>query len=135
MPPRDSIVLVDTMAIKQAHDLGCWNAMRKAFQLHSVAKCVEEATRSSRDGTVLLKRSRDDLAGELTLGTFDLKIAAELILQIGSHADLNEGERDLLAYARTLAGAWFLCGPDNGTVRAMRMLSLLDHMVSFETLA
>src|SRR5690349_8933072 len=116
MPPRDSIVLVDTMAIKQAHDLGCWNAIRKAFQLHSVAKCVEEATRSSRDGTVLVKRSREDLAAELTLGDVDLLIATDLTLQIGSQADLNDGERDLLAYARTLSGVWFLCGPDNGTV-------------------
>jgi len=135
MPPLQSIVLVDTMAIKLAHDFGCWNAIRKMFRLHSVPKCVEEATRANKDGAVLVRRSADDLAAELVLGNPDRLQVTTLTLQIGSQADLNEGEKHLLAYALTLRGVWFLCGPDNGTVRAMQILSLLDRMVSFETVA
>lgn len=123
------------MAIKLAHDLGCWNALRQAFKLHSVSKCVEEATRMNRYGKVLVHRSAEDLAAELTLGNVDSLMLATVTLKIGAHADLNEGERHLLAYALSLSGVWFLCGPDNGTVRAMQILSILDRMVSFEALA
>src|SRR4051812_19382102 len=120
------------MAIKLAHDLGCWNALRQTFRLHSVEKCIEEATRMNKDGKVLVRRSAEELAAEVTLGTVDRVTVAKVTLQIGAQADLNEGERHLLAYALTLSGAWFLCGPDTGTVRAMQILSLLDRMVSFE---
>ena len=123
------------MAIKLAHDLKCWNAFRHTFRLHSVPKCVEEATRMSKDGAILVRRSADELGAELTLGNVNRLMATTLTLQVGAQADLNEGERHLLAYALTLKDAWFLCGPDNGTVRAMHMLSLLDRMVSFEALA
>jgi hypothetical protein len=135
MVPARSIVLTDTMAIKIAHDLGCWNAIRQRYQLHSVPRCVEEATRKNKDGAVLVNRKPDELAAELTLGNPDKVATLSLTLKIGSQADLNDGERDLLAYARTLPGAWFLCGPDNGTVRAMQILTLLDRMVSLEALA
>lgn len=134
MPPANSVVLVDTMAIKVAHDLGCWNALRKMFQLHSVPKCVEEATRKNRKGDVLVKRTGDELASELTLGTVDRVELAALVLRVGPHADLNDGELELLAYALTLPEAWCLCGPDEGTVRAMRLLSKLGNMVSLESL-
>jgi len=57
-------------------------------------------------------------------------------LLVGNQTDLDEGERDLLAYARSLAkNAWWLCGPDNGTVRAMQTLRIFDRMVSLQTLA
>ena len=134
MPPRQSVVLVDTMAIKMAHDLHCWNAIRNRFQLHSVAKCVEEATRRSKSGEILVNRDAVQLSAELTLGNVDRLKMADLLLIIGNNADLHEGELHLLTYAREIPGAWFLCGPDNATVRAMKMLSLLDRMTSLESL-
>ncbi len=69
MPPRGSIILVDTVAIKGAHDLGCWNSLRKAYELHSVKKCVEEATRPNKHGARLVERHEDELAAELKLGS------------------------------------------------------------------
>jgi hypothetical protein len=122
------------MAIKVAHDLGCWNALRKKFRLHTVLKCVEEATRRNRKGHVLVDRSEEDLAAELTLGSVDRQKLVELVFRVGPQADLNEGELQLLAYALTLPNAWCLCGPDEGTVRAMRILSVLEKMVSLESL-
>lgn len=135
MLPPQSVVLVDTMAIKIAHDLNCWNALRNKYRLHSVQKCVEEATRKDHRGKVLVNRTSDDLASELTLGAVDRLMVTKLTLDIDGRADLNDGELHLLAYALTLKNAWFLCGPDNGTVRAMQILALLDRMVSFESLA
>lgn len=135
MPSPQSVVLADTMAIKVAHDLGCWNALRRAYRLHSVVKCVEEATRANRDGVRLVKRTAPELAGELVLGQVDQLMVTRLMLQVGHQTDLHEGEQHLLAYALSLRDVWFLCGPDNGTVRAMQTLSVFDRMVSLEALA
>lgn len=89
----------------------------------------------NKDGVVLVRRPAKDLAAELTLGTVDLLMVTKLTFQVGSQVDIHDGEKHLLAYALTLPGVWFLCGPDNGTVRAMQILSFLDRMVSFEALA
>ncbi len=136
MPPRGSIILVDTVAIKGAHDLGCWNSLRKAYELHSVKKCIEEATRSNKHGCQLVERREAELAAELKLGAVSPLMRATVTLRIGNRSDLDEGERDLLAYALTLpARVWWLCGPDNGTVNALQILGLLERMVTLEALA
>jgi hypothetical protein len=136
MPPRNAIILVDTVAIKGAHEAGCWNAMRKAYQLHSVSKCVEEATRPNRRGERLVSRDDKELGAEITLGAVSDLMRAKAMLRIGHRTDVDEGERDLLAYALTLpANIWWLCGPDNGTVNALQFLGLLDRMVTLEALA
>ncbi len=57
------------------------------------------------------------------------------MLTIGNRNDVDAGERDLLAYACSLKGeVWWLCGPDNGTVHAMRTLKLFERMVSLESI-
>jgi hypothetical protein len=135
-PARQSIVLVDTNAINAAHRIGCWNALRKNYQLHSVRLCVEEATRPNRHGRKLVDRPKAELAAELVLGKVDDLARAELRLAIGNRNDVDAGEAELLAYARTLPGrVWWLCGPDAGTVKAMNHLRLLDRMVALESLA
>ncbi len=136
MPPRNGIVLVDTNAIKAAHEHGCWNALRRHYQLHSVRECVDEATRPNKRGARLVEREADDLAAELTLGAPDKLAFAALVLAMGNRIDVDAGESALLAYARTLPGnVWWLCGPDKGTVGALHILGLLDRMVSLESLA
>ena len=77
------------MAIKLAHDLGCWNVLKQTFKLHSVDKCVEEATRRNKDGKVLVRRSAEELAGELTLGAVNRLSIAEVTLKIGAQADFS----------------------------------------------
>lgn len=88
----------------------------------------------NKSGQILVPRDAAELGAELTLGNVDRLKKAELLLRIGNKADLHEGELQLLTYAREMPGAWFLCGPDNATVRAMKMLSFLDRMVSLESL-
>lgn len=135
-PPRQSIVLVDTNAIKAAHHAGCWNALRKNYKLHSVRLCVEEVTRQNKKGHRLVDRPEAELMAELVIGQIDDLARAQFALLIANRNDVDEGEAELLAYARTLpARAWWLCGPDGGTVNAMHHLRLLDQMVSLEALA
>ena len=129
-------MLVDTNAIKAAHQLGCWNALRRTYLLHSVRLCVEEVTRPNKKGRRLVERPLEHLMQELVIGRVDDLARADLALTIGNRNDVDEGEADLLAYARTLPGkAWWLCGPDGGTVRALHHLRLLERMVSLEALA
>ena len=135
-PPRQSIILVDTNAIKAAHQSGCWNALRKNYKLHSVRLCVEEATRPDKRGSKLVDRPEAELAAELVLGQVNDVARADLKLAIGNRNDVDAGEAELLAYARSLPGrVWWLCGPDKGTVKAMHHLRLLERMVALETLA
>jgi len=135
LPPKATI-LADTMAIKAAHEYGLWNALRKTYDLRSVPICVQEATQPNSKGYILVRRSYKEVAAELTLGEVTPTASIALRLEVGHMSDLDAGERDLLAYARTLPpDTWWLCGPDNGTVRAMQMLRIFDRMVSLETVA
>jgi hypothetical protein len=123
------------MAIKAAHDLRCWNALRQTFQISSVAICIQEATQVNRDGHQLVARTEAEVAAEITIGPVTDQMRTALDFRIGLRADVHKGERDLLAYALTLRDAWWLCGPDNGTVRAMKVLRIFDRMISLESIA
>jgi hypothetical protein len=135
-PPLHSIILTDAMVIKAAHDYGLWNALRKNYAIHTVPICVEEATRVDSKGRILVRRPYAAIAAEVTIGAVTKAMRTDLTLIVGDQSDLDEGERDLLAYGRTLPiEIWWLCGPDNGTVRAMRTLGVFDKMVSLQSIA
>lgn len=136
MPPRGSLVLVDTVAIKAAHELGCWNALRQTYQLETVETCLAEATRPDRSGRQLVPRESTELKAELNVHGVSPLQRTTLLLLLGKQIDLDDGERDLLAYALTLGRkAWWLCGPDKATLRALHRLNLLERMVALETMA
>jgi len=64
------------------------------------------------------------------------ELQARLILNIPSAADIDLGERDLLAYAQTQARDLFLvCSPDKAGMRVAAKLGLLEQLVSLESLA
>ncbi len=135
-PTRNSIILVDTNAVKEAYNQNCWNALKNYYSLHTVQVCIEEATRTSKKGRRLVERDADDLANDFArVEAIDDLARAKLMLAIGDRNDVDPGERDLLAYACSLQGkVWWLCGPDNGTVHAMRRLKLFEQMVSLESI-
>ncbi len=135
MPPRGSLVLVDTVAIKAAHALGCWNALRKAYQLETVEKCLEEAIRVDRHGRQLVPRKAAELKTEMRIHAVSETQRANLLLAGGHRPDLDDGERDLLAHALTLGKkGWWLCGPDKATLKTLSRLNLLERMVSLESM-
>jgi hypothetical protein len=136
MPPRGALVLVDTVAIKAAHQTGCWNALRKTYRLETVAKCIEEACRFDRHGRRLVNREAEEINAEIRIREVTAIQRAAVVLQVGAHVDLDQGEHDLLAYALTLdQRLWWLCGPDKATLIALHRLHLIDRMVSLEVLA
>ncbi len=135
MPPRGSLVLVDTVAIKAAHQLGCWNALRKAYQLESVQTCLDEVTRIDAKGRQLVTRAEAELKAEIRFHAVSETQRAVLLLKVGRRLDLDDGERDLLAHALSLGRkAWWLCGPDKATLKTLNGLNLLDRMVSLESM-
>ncbi|MDB6026073.1 MAG: hypothetical protein JWM68_2296 [Verrucomicrobiales bacterium] len=129
------MVLADTMAIKAAHDLGCWNALRNHYQLHTVSMCIHEVTCRDKSGHQLITRTPAELESEIIVVEVTDEMRVDMDFRIRLVADVHRGERDLLAYALTLRDAWWLCGPDNGTVRALQVLKLFDRMVSLEAIA
>lgn len=135
-PTRNCIILVDTNAIKEAHNQNCWNALKNRYSLHTVQECIDEATRTSKRGRRLVNREAEDLAKDFArVETISDLARAKLMLEIGNRNDVDAGERDLLAYACSLVRqVWWLCGPDNGTVHAMRTLKLFERMVSLEAI-
>jgi len=136
MPPRDSRVLVDTNAIQAAHKFGCWNGLCKYYRLETAELCIEEAVRPNRDGDRLVNRTAEDLRKDLTPHIVTGLQRAQLALALQGRVDLDDGERDLLSLANSFKGqAWWLCGPDKATLRAMSILRLLDQMCSLQLLA
>lgn len=136
MPPRNGRVLVDTNAIKAAHEFGCWNVLRGYFHLETAAYCVEEATRADRRGRRLVERTLEELRNDFVCHDVTDRDRAALALQLQGRVDLDDGERDVLATALNLVGpVWWLCGPDKATLRAMHFLNLLEKACSQESLA
>jgi len=136
MPPRRAKVLVDTNAIEAAHRYGSWNALHKYFQLETAQHCIEEALRPNRKGKRLVNRNRDDLEKEIIAHDVTDADRAVLIYKLQGRVDLDPGEMDLLSIALSIkTGAWWLCGPDKATIRAMHLMGIVDRMCSLQALA
>jgi hypothetical protein len=137
MPPRGSRIFVDTNAIYGAHRFGVWNALRNAYKLETVEKCLEEVTRMDKHGHRLVDRDRDELAAEFVVihkVTYKETLALQHVIQ--GRVDLDVGEEHLLATAwQQKHAVWYLCGPDFATVNAMHLLKIIDKMCSLESLA
>lgn len=136
MPPRHARVFIDTNAIQAAHRSGCWNALHKSYKLETAAFCLEEALRPNRKGKKLVDRSLDDLKKEVIAHDVTDAQRAVLLHALQGRVDLDDGERDLLSVAVSVkTEAWWLCGPDKATLRAMHLLGILDKMCSVQGLA
>lgn len=130
---RGALVYIDANAIAAAHAAKGWNALRNGFQLVTVAECVEEATRSDRDGRTLTGKELAVLRAELEIRPVDDVARFRLREALGTGVALDKGERDLVAAARLdPRPAWHLCGPDRASLRALHVLNLLDRMVALE---
>lgn len=131
------IVLIDTNVIIEAHRLSCWDHLSKTFELHTVAKVLEETQNgynSRRSETIdygSLKQSfhyvHDVTQQELLVCNMEHPNARIL--------ELDPGERDLIAYATSLGkNCWLLCSPDKAAMRTSHSLGCLDNIVSLEAL-
>jgi hypothetical protein len=125
------IVLVDTNVVLEAHRTGCWVPLAGYFDLHTVAKVVEETQ------TGYQNRDPEHWIDEATLRiqlahveAIDNTQRVSFNMRHG-HPTLDDGERDLLIYAEALGGsAWLLNSPDMAAVRFAHRVGWLDRLVS-----
>jgi len=129
-------VLVDTNVIIEAHRTNCWNAIVGHLKIDTVLTCVRECERGNQ-------RRRDYIPvdTEAIIRTIDPKKVddiqmAKFVLTYPGSADLDPGEKALLAYAASLPETDFLiCSPDRACLNAIYDLGLIERYVSLELLA
>lgn len=134
-PGKNGVVLLDTNVIIEAHRVSCWKALSNFFRLQTVRRCIQEATDTrGRHRPGYVEVPMDSLEGRI--GIFDVTAAeiAQLQFRAPNVYDLDDGERDLLAYACKCDATWVLASPDHAVVQAMKVLKMLDRFVSLEAL-
>ncbi len=142
MVPRGSKVFIDANAIAGAHGTGCLRAIAAVYRLHSTDLCIEEATRRNWFGQKLVCAEPGELKRLIRSCAMSEDEAAQLDFLIEGAVDLHAGEKGLLTLALAEGdAAWWLCGPDAGTLRALHHLAMhdqfcsMDRMCALETLA
>lgn len=134
MIPAQQHVLVDTNVIIEAHRTRCWGALVVRYGMDTVCRCVEECeTGNRRRNTVEVDTAR--LSAELMPKVVTPSMILTLAQRLGGKVDLDPGEKELLAYALTLADCWIVTSPDKAAVRAGHLLGVVDRFVSLEELA
>ena len=130
-------VLIDSNAIIEAHRLRCWPNLLAFFSVETVDMCARECA----SGTQQLHQEYvpvDTNALRESTSVHDVTDAMriELICREASAADLDDGEKDLLAYAISLpTNVYLICSPDKACMKVAAKLGLLDRLVSLQALA
>jgi len=128
-------VLVDTNVIIESHRQGCWPALVGKFALDTVQKCVEECATGNQRSRNPVHVDTEALRQSLDPKNVTAADIAALIMTCPDAADLDDGEKELLAYAMTFQEkVYLLCSPDRACVRIAYLLGLIDCYVSLEEL-
>jgi hypothetical protein len=130
-----SHVLLDTMVIIEAHGVGCWRAMLSHYRLDTVEKCMEECASGDQMRREYVPIDVQALQTDISPKSVAPGDLAKFTLQYPGAMDLDEGERELMAYALTLeSGSYFICSSDRACLRAGFTLGMKDSFVSLEEL-
>jgi len=129
-----SHVLADTMVIIEAHRTNCWRLLVNNFKMDTVEKCVEECETGNQrirnpvpvDITTLIRDLHPRKVGLHELTSF--------ILKYPEAQSLDPGEKELLTYAMTVSGAFYICSPDKMCMRVGHMLGIVDSFISLQEL-
>jgi hypothetical protein len=131
---RGSIVLIDANAIIEAHRVRIWNALSKAFEIHTVEKVVmetQEGAHNRHEGNNIVET---ELRTSLAYVHPVTEAERAVVHAIAGGVLLDDGELDLLAYAHTLGASkvWLLNSPDKASVRYCHQRKWQDSVVSLE---
>lgn len=134
MIEHSALILLDTNVIIEATRVGCWKSLVGHYRMKTVEKCVEECATGNQ-------RSRNPVPVDTILLSKQLdpkKVGpperAALFSRCPLADDLDDGEKDLLAYAITLDNVYYVSSPDRKCIRVGYYLGILDSFVSLETL-
>jgi hypothetical protein len=131
-PPKHSRIFMDTNAIAAAVAVNQWHNLKQNYKIETVRMCVEEALRANRHGQVLVDIPEDKFGQGIKVHEVDDRLRFELIQR--GVPDLDDGEKDLLAFAQKERDYWWLCGPDKAAIRALHLIGKLERSVSLERL-
>lgn len=135
MVNEGSRVLLDTMIIIEAHGAGCWRALLGHYRLDTVQKCMEECASGDQMRRAYVPIDVHELQVDISPKPVAPKDLVKFTLQYQGAMDLDEGERELMAYALTLeSGSYFICSSDRACLRAGFTLGMKDLFVSLEEL-
>lgn len=132
MVEADVNILMDTMVIIEAHRVGAWKAMVNKFHIETVNQCVQELDTGNLRQENPVHVDTDSLGIQVNAVSDSERTA--LTLKCPAAANLDDGERDLLAYAVTLSNVFYLCGPDKAFMRVSHILGLLDRFIPLESM-
>jgi len=133
---KGSRVLIDTNAIIEAHRLGCWKNLIAFFSMETVQECLRESATGRCDTYGYVPIDIQLLRQTITIHSINDKNRTRLLLSEPEAADLDAGEKDLLAFAITQSvDVILICSPDRACMRVAAKLGLLDRLVSLESLS
>lgn len=128
-------VLIDTNAIIEAHRLNCWSNLISFFTIETVDMCARECATGQQHRTYV-QIDTNALRQSISVHDVTNAMRLELICREPSAVDLDDGEKDLLAFAMTLPpDAFLICSPDKACMMVAARLALIDQLVSLQKLA
>jgi hypothetical protein len=134
---KPKLLLLDADVVIEAHKLGAWEALKKAFSIAVPATIVREARYfTSSEGRQGINLQREIDAGEITC----IDATASEILATFENFDpvfmqgIDDGEKEGIAIIRfEKSEDCVFCTGDTNAVEAIGMLALDNRSVSFET--
>jgi len=122
------------MIVIEAVRTGCWMAITGQRQVVTVTAIADELRRGDPGvaGYVIVT---DEHIARMQVATLASIEAVSFRLRYADADGMDDGERDLMAYAGTLTTDFELCGCDKALVRAAHGMGVVDRVVSLEALA
>lgn len=133
---RGSRVLIDSNAIIEAHRLRCWPNLLAFFSIETVDMCARECATGGQRHRDYVPVDTNALRGSIPAHEVTDAMRLKLVCKEPSAVDIDDGEKDLLAYAITLPPNVFLvCSPDKACMKVASKMGMLERLVSLEALA
>jgi hypothetical protein len=134
---KPTLLLLDADVVIEAHKLGVWEALKKAFGIAVPATIVREARYfKSSKGRQGINLQKDIDAGEITC----IDATASEILSTFENFDplfmqgIDDGEKEGIAIIRCeKSPGCVFCTGDTNAVEAIGMLAIDHRSISFET--
>jgi len=131
---RQTRVLLDTMAIVEAHRVACWNGLTGYFSAETVEECVVESATGNENSRCPIPVDLDTLRTRVTVHPVSDEMLAALRLA-AKGVFLDAGEEHLLAFTAASSDVYVICSADGACMRVAKALGILDRLVSLETVA
>lgn len=128
-------VFIDTNAIVEAHRTGCWKAIVGSHCIETVEQIVIECATGDKLRRDYVPVDIEALRARIEVRKVKKQELIDLELKLAGAVVLDEGEKHLIAYAINQKGEWWICSPDNYSVRAAIKLGIKDKLISLEKIA